>query len=827
MHKKNLEKILNYFSNIEDDDKAESFDKFCTNLEELLGEDKSFYKLTSIIFKNEFNKNIEDNNFKKIITTIIINNNEYILNNYHLLKIILDFDIRRYQIRDNLDRIKDDESLLRIINSNCNNEYLEQSIFNAYDYLFMIYFNDNSILSALSVNILDDCLKFLDKLDYKRDKNIDLAKLYSISYIKSYLGLLVDFSLTEEQEIGDIINLINNEDNAFRKVIKIYIIKILFNSKYVDKNFYKLFNVNFLQKGYNFINKLLEDENNIENIKEILEEKYSPDNSKYKDYPDFKYFVYTISKKDESESFKKQIKVQKDYMNKFPLIFKYLEETESKEQKFKILNYVEKYNEFCNFMIDNYSFKISREEAKRVSLYDQPIIRRIMNRARRNLIENFFDAWEEIGPKAIQYKSNKKMEPKNLTYGDRLAYFLNDINESGYGMYIAAGYEYLIKVQNEFINFILEHGKDKSYLQLYFENLKKKIPIYEANNNQILLIDDIYRISEYKSFTDLVNTFTKRKIFKYNGNIDYSHYNEFEFDFKAIEEELAKLILTGKCLFEDEDHLNFICYWGEGFITGKSNFLEKFEEKYNTEDLTGDEESKIKEYININFNREDPEELKKIYSYLQLLIFHLINFNFNEEEEIIQIIENMDDNITFNDYILRGIFIANGINLKVKKIISVFLFLEYLCFNLFSDNIKDYYKEDIDENIKKKIWELFKNGKNNNDELKALAVSVRRFISRYLYRINNHDEFPPEMKLIIQLKRYDLWNKKFRKIEKIEQILDLINEFNLTIGQSYKFYELIREIDVYNEYKEQEDKMYVEEEIKPKKKPRKKRKIAQ
>ena len=70
------------------------------------------------------------------------------------------------------------------------------------------------------------------------------------------------------------------------------------------------------------------------------------------------------------------------------------------------------------------------------------------------------------------------------------------------------------------------------------------------------------------------------------------------------------------------------------------------------------------------------------------------------------------------------------------------------------------------------------------------------------YLKNNHDEFPPEMKLIIQLKRYDLWDKKFRKIEKIEQILDLINEFNLTIGQSYKFYELIREIDVYNEYKE-------------------------
>ena len=35
-----------------------------------------------------------------------------------------------------------------------------------------------------------------------------------------------------------------------------------------------------------------------------------------------------------------------------------------------------------------------------------------------------------------------------------------------------------------------------------------------------------------------------------------------------IEEELGKLILPEKCLFENEDKLNFVIFWGEGFRGG-------------------------------------------------------------------------------------------------------------------------------------------------------------------------------------------------------------------------------------------------------------------
>ena len=168
------------------------------------------------------------------------------------------------------------------------------------------------------------------------------------------------------------------------------------------------------------------------------------------------------------------------------------------------------------------------------------------DKSEKSIFKIFFDTWKNINKYATKYKSNNLKEIKDFSEEYNLAYFLNDKNEVGKGMYIAAGYEFFIKAQNDFLNYFLENAKDKPYLQFYFENIKNKIPIYEANNNQILLIHSAVPESEYKSFHDLVNTFTKRKIFNDDKSINYLNYNQFEFDFKRIEEELAKLIFQGK-----------------------------------------------------------------------------------------------------------------------------------------------------------------------------------------------------------------------------------------------------------------------------------------
>ena len=839
----NLKKVLKYFSEtIKDRDKLiENFESFFKDLEEMLGKkkDKNYYKMISTVFKNEFMKHFYNEEFKNKIIEIIITNkdNEYIASNYPLLSMILEFDITPSKIKESFVKIKEDKNLLQIIDKNCQNEFLEQYILNIYDYLFMLYFSktpgnieasiknnineddikmfikltndlkkkiekkgkkefNTGIILDLSLEIFGECINFLNDINSQKDENKNLAKLYSISYIKSYLNKLVNFSLNSFQELGsikDIIKILESKENGLMKVIKLYIIKIFFNSEKVKKDFNELNKINFKDLDYNFIFQMICEENKENKVfKEIIEEKESPNIEKYKDYTFLKYFTYSINKESELNLFKKQVKKEKDYKNKYPCIYLYQCEAESNDKKLKVMKYLERYNEFCDLMIDNYSFKITREEAQKQKLKSQKIYKTLTEEDNKNkknkqnnIFSDFFEIWKNIKDKAIEYQSNK-LPIKELNDNDYLAYFLNDIYEVNYGMYIAAGYQYFIKLQNDFLNYIIEHGKDKPYLKLYFENMENKIPVYEANNNQILLLYQIYNTSEYKNLGEIVNTFTKRKIYNEDGSINYLKYNEFEFDFQSIEEELAKLILPGKCLFEDATNLNFVNYWGEGFNGGKSDFLQRFEESYKTEELSDEEKSKIYEYLKENYN--DQNEYKQIYGSIQLLIFYLINNNFNEEDTIINIIEKSKDYLKIDDENFKGIFNANGMELKAKKIIDIFLFIEHLCFDIFGQNIMKEYKVVIDDNNKNKI----NDNKNKYENIKELAAAVRRFISRLLYTIKNKDDLSPEGKLEIQLKRLDLWDKKYRNVETIQKIIMQISEYDLTVGQSFEFYQLIK-----------------------------------
>ena len=213
--------------------------------------------------------------------------------------------------------------------------------------------------------------------------------------------------------------------------------------------------------------------------------------------------------------------------------------------------------------------------------------------------------------------------------------------------------------------------------------------------------------------------------------------------------------------------------------------------KYETEELTDEEKGNIFEFIKEYFGLQNQDDLKQIYGNLQLIIFYLINNIDDIEKPIKEIIENSNKYTKINDENFIGIFEANGMKLKGKKLISIFTFVEHLCFDLFSRNLIDEYNAEIDENIKNKI----KDNLTKNKYIKKIAASVRRFISRFLYKIRNKEELSPEGKLIIQLRRKDLWNKDLRSGEKIEKMLEPIEEYNLKVGQSFHFYQLIKEED--------------------------------
>ena len=852
----NISKIINLFSletELLNEDKKnetkliESFENLYKTLETLIEKDESYIKTMSTFFKNEFIK-VTNESFRMKLLEIIMSNNEFIYTSDQLLKFIISIDISPENMFENKNKIlQNQNSLYKLINKNCNNEFLEHVVMNILEYQILKFFdnipkldykdennrqkfelyyqslednkeNEALIIHGLSLDIFKQCLSFLDKFLDKKEKkddkikNYNLCKLYAISYIKIYLNKLATFIYEKHQFIAcidDIMDIIKeyNENNKFGKVLMIYIWKIYYNL--VGKNWdiisKSLFENGIIEEDINSINIVTDSKcdkecNNI--IKEIISEEKSPTEDKYKDYPLLKYFTYT--KYRTKNDFKKLLESREKYTKEYPLLFKYV--LDNKITNVKKLEYLSYFNEFSNYMIEYYSFKISREEAKNKTLNEE---KDLIEQIGEKKIKNFFISWRKIKSKAIQYKAHKVMREKELSERSELVYFLNDINEEGYGMYLAAAYQNFINWQNEFLEFIINNGYHKEHLKLYIEDMKKKINVQEANSNQTLLINECFNGSYYEDFLDLIYSFSRRDIFNKDETINYLNYNSFKYDILAIEEELAKLLLPNKCLFDDENNLKFVSYFEDGFNSGKRDVLQQFLNKYKQTDLNENEKQIIiKFFLNNNIGNSN----KKIYEIIKLIIFYLLNNNLDEKQKISE--------IYFSNHLRKDTkfieFLSDkGKDFTADKIMAIFFLFEHLCYNDLCNDFQKEYKQEISNEINEKIENKFFKNNNVNDAIsnKDIAAAVRRFISRYLVGNKKEDNIIPNSLLLPQLKRPDLWEEKIRKLQNLDELIsNKLQGLNLTVGQSFKFYEKIKyedEIEILVVEDDNDDENYI------------------
>ena len=808
----------------------DNFQQLFQTLECLIGKDKSINKIMSTIFYNEYNK-ISNITFRKKLFEKILTNNDFILNSSGLFKKELYFESTPEKMKIVKKSILQNQNPIIKLLNNCKKEYFEQIIINLFEFKILKFFdfittikkvdvfrrkpkyqeyfklyyesingknlNETYIIYNLAFDLFKECVTELDSIlsnNENKNNNNNLYKLFAISYIKIYLDKLVYFIyhknqiITSTKEIMDFI-IGSDKNNMFRKVIKIYIFKLFFNLMKKDWN--ELNKFTFDKHDINFTDILTEEnEGNI--VKEIIEEKISPINEKYKNYPLLKYFIYTKYKN--KEDFIKKLGQKEKYMKEYPLLYKYLSE-DNKESNIKKLIYLPYINDFSNYMINYYSFNISREDAKLRSLRNEQIFNDEQFKIKW---KRFFASWERIKDKAIKYKFHPNMEVKTLKEDDKLIYFLDDINEVGNGMYLASAYQNFINWQNEFLQYIIDNGKNKKNLDFYIESMNNKMPVYEANSNQILQIN--------KNFEEIINNFSKRNIYNEDGTIDYLKYNEFKYDASSIEEELAKTFLTGKCLFEP-DNLNLIKYWGEGFNTGKSDILEKFYKKYKQIDLNEEEKLQILAFLKAQNNKND---FKLFFGSIQLFIFYLANNNLEEDKPIKYYLNKLPGYLKIEE-ICNDFFNNKGQSLKAEKIMSVFFFFEHLCFKELCKNLNEKYKEKLKDELISKIQSKLLNKENLNEvfTIKELAAAVRRFISRSLVNTRIDDNIDPKKILLPYLTRPELWEEKVANVDNLEELIsDLIEELNLTVGQSYEFYEKIKNED------EKEISLYEENEVK-------------
>ena len=536
----------------------------------------------------------------------------------------------------------------------------------------------------------------------------------------------------------------------------------------------------------------------INSLKTYVTELIHPSSESYSknEYPMFKYFTYTKYKT--IEDFKKNMKNKE----KYPLINNFLNGTKEVEK----LEYLPDFNEFTNYMVNYYSFKISREEARNRILEDEPITK---EEGFNKKFGKFVNIWDKIKSFATKYKCRPDMEiKKNFTKKDKLINFLNDEGELYSGMYLAAACQSFISWQNAFLDSIVFANIANGILNNYVDNIKKKVPVQDAKINQILLINDRFNKNDrYKDFIDVVFAFSRRNIFDKNGKLNYSQYNSFVYDYDRIEEELGKIILPGVCLFEGEDVLNFVTYWGEGFRGGNSQIITKFYLKYNQKDLDDKEKQEVYKYItnkNINNENDIEEQKKKKYDFkeffgsMNLLLFYLSEKGvLNEDEKIINIINNAPEYLKLSDDI-KSFFNNEGKNFTLNKLMNVFFFFEHLCFDDLAETLLPEYKAPIQEEKKTIIIEKLINKKDPFDiiPLTSLAAATRRFISRYLAGNIQFVDIKGDRDLSFELTRAEFWEEK---IGKLDDLIDLVSqkifEFKLTVGQAYEFYNLIGDED--------------------------------
>ena len=532
-----------------------------------------------------------------------------------------------------------------------------------------------------------------------------------------------------------------------------------------------------------------------ESMKALVLENNDTNNYDEKEYPFYKYFLMTIypSKKSFIDDTKRTNLFERNY----PLTSAYIDE--KNKEKF-LIKYLPDFNDFCNYMIDFYSYQVTRKYASERKIKDEELYK---DQNFKEKLESFLEDWEKLKTYETKFECRDEMTVLDLNENSTLSHFLVDNGELYNGMYLAASYQNFIEWQNSFLDKLIESLNQSGILHHYVKNMEKKIDVQNAKKNDTLDFDEVNDI-----FTEIIYENSRRNILREDNSINYMNYKQYVYDFDSIEKNLGELILPGKVRFNGVENLKYVTYCFEGFRGNKSSILSDFMSKYTQKELSLEKKEIIYSIIKEKLN-ENNDELEKILFSIQLLIYYLIKERQIETEEIKTIIDDLPNYVNLSKE-CKDFFQEPKLTIKFEELMEVYIYLELLCFfnlkktddkkeeeeddNPIIKNLRIEYKMPIEEKQSNDILSLFENKIFKLITKETLAVSCRRFISRYLVSNRDDIEYDEKNLLSLYLNRYELWPREF--IEKnmnqiLEDDLELLGKSELKVGQCYALYKLM------------------------------------
>ena len=525
---------------------------------------------------------------------------------------------------------------------------------------------------------------------------------------------------------------------------------------------------------------------NVTSMKAILQEIFPPNNYDEKEFPFLKYFMLRLTPSE--NLLLDYLRRIPDYNNKYPIINAYL----NKEFRIQVelLQNILLMNPLVDYMINKYSYNITRDKAKEIKISE--ILTNPEDKYLISYFKDFQKGWNNVKDNSIKYKCRNEMKIKTIKEDDSIAYILNDDGEMYYGMYLAAAYQNYSDYQNNFLNSIINNMSSDKFFFL-IDKIKIEIPPQVAKKDDIVSLD--LSNSMYHSFNELITQYSIKNCFSNDGKINYSNYKQIKFDFDTIEEELGKIILPGKRLFSETQ--KFVTYGFEGYRGDKSSVIQTFDDKYPQQELKENEKAILNSFLQEN------HDFNQIMFSIQLLIFYLSKENENIEKSLNEILGKIPSYVQINQELKA--FINRNEDFKIKHLLTIYEYIERLCYNQIEENVVVDFHIGIPPETKEAIEKYYKDlSPNSIITRKILADAVRKFISRFLTGKRQEMDINGEVNLFLFLTKMELWPKNFTDDNKFEiEFAEIQDKFNskteIKVKQAVKLYRILMPDENLNE----------------------------
>ena len=744
------------------------------------------------------------------------------------------------------------ENYFRILLSQEEYDYKKKREFNEYDYITLDDFKEKYV----NRNLQDE--KGIIKVDenhLKRDNKLvrDLSQVsYRLLNFILYSHLFFGKLYTEDKSFDDKclpkttkgenmkwgklmtqlwellkMELNNNGVNSieiFMNYIFADIFKILNNNTNIKeyqslKKIERTLNIIILDKiqlfKKDYKNKKIDDQidqNDKHFIYNLIKEKFT--NLESDDYPFYQYFFYSDY-------------IDEDYLlelvnlyskDKYPVLLKALErknEKKNKDDKIKLTK-LELFNFVLNLFNEKYSFKISREEAKKRIIKDEELYKENSKK-----VDDFIKFYNSLNMKD-SHKNEIKLDIENKLSN----LFVEDNTDMGKSF--KQIYQKFIEKQNNELIDLLEIKIDK---EIFDKNCLKKVEIQNINENEIFTL----KLPKNFSFIDIIFNHSCRKTLIDN---DYKMYNQFEIDLDGIEETMCEILLKNKKLLND-NIINFI-YKNEDLSFENSDIITIFNKNYNTPIDLNDK------VILYKFYEEKKTDINLLVGIIedfnQLIMFLNNNINNNKisdkiggKNDIANTFEFLGDKITDK---FKEIFKKEkkensennqnqrSNNLTIGKTTNLFLYYLRLIFDkIIKTKFQKYQinkkKEDIDEKKRNKIKKYFDDDNNHLIKKEIFRNSIRLLITLFLYKNDNEQKIKENKNNIVNyLNIKDIWvDISTNKSEFLEE-LRKIKKLNIQLNQILAVYDLLTcDKDDEKYYNEVEKEIEKTKKIAPKEEP--------